>query len=125
MRMTLDRGLEEPAWTAVPEQVEGYFALPPAVILDIDETVLSNHSYHARLVRENRKHDSDLWRQWVLERRAFAVPGALEFAHYAQSRKVTVCYVTNRSHDVEDATRENLRALGFPIEDGRDTIFSR
>jgi acid phosphatase len=39
---------------------------------------------------------------------------------------VTVFYVTNRRYVVEEATRENLKALGFPIDTGgEDTLFTR
>jgi predicted secreted acid phosphatase len=37
----LARGLADPAWTAEPTQA-GASALPPAVVMDIDETVLDN-----------------------------------------------------------------------------------
>ncbi|MCA9015721.1 MAG: hypothetical protein KDA77_10360, partial [Planctomycetaceae bacterium] len=34
--------LNDPCWTAATEQQAGYAQLPPAVILDLDETVLNN-----------------------------------------------------------------------------------
>src|SRR6187399_2796502 len=40
----LDRAMEDPRWTAIPEQAgrPDLAALAPAVILDLDETVLDN-----------------------------------------------------------------------------------
>jgi 5'-nucleotidase (lipoprotein e(P4) family) len=61
----------------------------------------------------------------VEEARAEAVPGALEFCEYAAHRGVTVFYVTNRQDHLLEATRRNLKALGFPLWTHRETIFPR
>ncbi|MCG2606380.1 MAG: hypothetical protein KBO60_25305, partial [Achromobacter sp.] len=49
----LDRAINTPGWDAlVPsERANPPDGLPPAVIVDIDETVLDNSPYQARLVR--------------------------------------------------------------------------
>jgi 5'-nucleotidase (lipoprotein e(P4) family) len=49
----------------------------------------------------------------------------LAFTRYAAERGVTVFYVTNRSHTVEESTRRNLEKLGFPLDAGRDTLLTR
>src|SRR5262249_17172567 len=47
-RIRLDEALTDANWTAVPkEQTGAYQALPPAVILDIDESIVDNSSYQA------------------------------------------------------------------------------
>src|SRR5687767_3909483 len=51
-QIQLDAALKEPRWTAAIEQPGDAAGLPPAVILDIDETVLDNSYYQARLVRD-------------------------------------------------------------------------
>jgi acid phosphatase len=38
---------------------------------------------------------------------------------------VAVFYVTNRRHEVEEVTRQNLEKLGFPLDPTRDSIFTR
>lgn len=128
-RLMLDRGLNDPNWTALLEQAEmdpnDYAGLPPAVIVDVDETVLDNSAYQARLVAQNETYDRASWQDWVREEQADAVPGALSFAKYAQRNGVTVLYVTNRRHEVEPATRRNLRQLGFPLSEERDVILTR
>jgi acid phosphatase len=53
------------------------------------------------------------------------VPGALGFTRHAAERGVAVFYVTNRRSAVEDATRANLRALGFPLDGSVDTVLTR
>ena len=49
-RSNLDRALADTAWTAALEQTNDYALLPPAVMLDIDETVLDNGPYEARII---------------------------------------------------------------------------
>jgi acid phosphatase len=48
-RIRLDQALADPKWTAIlpREQPVGVESLPPAVILDIDETLLDNSGYQA------------------------------------------------------------------------------
>ena len=51
-RQRLAEALSDPAWTAALEQTGNYQQLPPAVILDVDETVLGSSTYSARLIRD-------------------------------------------------------------------------
>lgn len=52
-RLQLDAALADSSWTAAVEQTGDASKLPPAVILDIDETVLDNSYYQARMIRDN------------------------------------------------------------------------
>ena len=124
-REQLDRALADTAWTAALEQTGEFSTLPPAIITDVDETVLSNAPYRARLVKDGVKGRLWLWRGWVEEAQAPAVPGALEFCQYAASRGVTVFYVTNRRKKIEKSTHKNLEALGFPMKEGVDVILTK
>jgi len=124
-RVMLGKGIEDNNWTAAVEQSEDYSHLPPAVILDVDETVLDNSAYQARLEKAGTGWSDEIWNNWVLEMKATAVPGALEFVQYAQNNGVMVFYLTNRSHEHEQATRSNLINLGFPINDQIDTLLTR
>jgi 5'-nucleotidase (lipoprotein e(P4) family) len=123
-RQAIDRALGDPAWTAAVEQNGDFAALPPAVIVDVDETVLDNSAYEAELVVTGALHNPSAWKPWVARAEAAAVPGAVEFARYAASRGVTVFYVTNRGKDEEEATRRNLAALGFPLAETADAVLS-
>lgn len=123
----LDRALTDSTWTAALEQLEegDYHDLPPAVILDVDETVLDNSAYQARLVQHGAEFSRGSWQGWVREEEATPVPGALAFTQYAAQRGVAVFYVTNRRHEVEPATRNNLAAYGFPLPDDEDRVLTR
>lgn len=116
----LDRALADKSWTAL---LPGEGAelqqpdLPPAVIVDIDETMLDNAAYQARLAIDNVPFTDAGWAGWVAERKARPVPGALEFAKTAAAKGVTIVYISNRTHDMMDDTIANLRAYGFPVEE--------
>ena len=117
----LDEALADRSWTAY-NQTGAYQDLPPAVILDLDETALDNSPYEARMVATGTPFDPKTWNTWIAAGVAKAVPGAVEFTTYAASRGVKVFYVTNRSVDQKEATRRNLAALGFPSGGNVDTL---
>jgi len=124
-REKLDLALADPTWTALLEQSEGYESLPPAIIIDLDETVLDNRPFQMRLIREGREFDEEMWNEWVREGRAAAIPGAVEFLLYVQERNVEIFYITNRGHSVEEVTRANLAALGLPLNAEADTLLTK
>lgn len=117
--------LADSSRTAVLEQTGEYRTLPPAVVLDVDETVLDNFPYQARLLETGKSYSSATWSAWVEERAATPVPGALEFTRQAASLGITVFYVTNRRAHLEPATRDNLDALGFPLRTDVDVLLTR
>lgn len=117
-RQQLEAALADPCWDALPESERGNdpCGLPPAIVTDADETLIDNTAFQARRIRDDTGFVYEGWRAWVNERRARALPGAVEFFRDAAERGVTVYYVTNRDHDGEfQATLDNLRALGFPV----------
>ena len=95
--------------------------LKPAVVLDVDETVLDNSPYQARLVRDGKEYDEVTWDAWVAEKKAKAVPGVVDFAKAANAKGVTLVYISNRAVHLKDATIANLKAVGLPVAD--DSVF--
>lgn len=134
----LDEALREPTWTACLEQgdPETYATLPPAVVVDVDETVLDNSAFAARQLRAGATgFDPSAWSAWVREQQAAPVPGALAYLTTATQRGARIVYVTNRRSDGDKAgaasteetdTRRNLARLGFPIveRDGEDVVLT-
>lgn len=117
-RLSLPRALKDKKWTAALEQTGKFKKLPPAIIVDVDETVLNNSPGQARfLVEGNGRYDPAMWMKWTAEKRALAVPGAAEFLREAAAKGVTVFYVTNRGVKEAADTKENLVAQGFPWKD--------
>lgn len=109
--------LRDPQWDALAKEDRTMPAagLPPAVVLDIDETVLDNSPYQARLVKSGGQYDEASWAAWCKEERARAMPGALAFTRYAAEHGIAVIYLSNRAQDLDTATLANLRQLGFPV----------
>jgi 5'-nucleotidase (lipoprotein e(P4) family) len=115
----LDRAIKTPGWDALTKEDRANPAkgLPPAIIVDVDETMLDNSPYQARLIRDGQSYNEATWAEWVKEEAAKPVPGALEFARAASARGVKIFYLSNRAEDLRDATLSNLRKAGFPVKD--------
>ena len=115
-KIRLDQALKDKSWTAAPAEQTGDFKdLTPAIVADADETVLDNSGYQAWMVANGETFNPKTWTKFVNSQTSTAVPGAVEFAKYAESKGVRVFYVTNRTKGEEPATRENMRKLGFPM----------
>jgi len=122
-RIRLDQALEDRNWTAAPkEQTGAYQSLPPAIVLDVDESILDNSGYQAWMALKGTSFDPKTWNAFVNTMTSTAIPGALEFAKYADSKGVKVFYVSNRTAEEEPATRKNLEKLGFPMGGNVDTM---
>ena len=122
-RIRLDEALADKNWTASPaEQKADYQALPPAVILDIDETLLDNSRYQVWMLKNNQSFSTKTWNQFCAAQVSTAIPGALEFTKYADSKGVKVFYISNRGVETEKDTRENMAKLGFPMGGNVDTF---
>jgi 5'-nucleotidase (lipoprotein e(P4) family) len=119
----LDAALKEKNWDAlVPDERGNDIAgLKPAVIMDVDETVLDNSPYQARLIRDGKEFDEVSWDQWVAEKKAKPLPGVVDFAKAASAKGVAILYVSNRAVHLKEATVANLRDAGLPVPD--DSVF--
>ena len=115
----LDIALKEKHWDALVPEERGNAAtgLKPAVVMDVDETVLDNSPYQARLVRDDAEYDEVTWDQWVAEKKAKPLPGVVDFAKAANAKGVTVLYISNRAVHLKEATLANVRAVGLPVAD--------
>ena len=124
-RVRLDQALADKNWTAAPAEQKGsYQGLPPAVILDLDETALDNSGYQAWMATTGQTFAPKTWTDFVNSETALAIPGAVEFCKYAESKKVKVFYVSNRTAEEEPATRRNMEKLGFPMGGNMDTVLT-
>jgi len=122
-RIRLDQALADKGWTAAPAEQKGDFQnLPPAIVLDVDETVLDNSFYQVWMMRANQSFSTKTWNEFCAAQISIAVPGAVEFTKYAESKGVKVFYVTNRGVETEKDTRTNMEKLGFPMGGNVDTF---
>ena len=124
-RMLLE-ALRDPDWTAALEQSPGYRNLPPAVILDIDETVLDNSLSEVEYMqRGTGAFTEEGWDEWVNRAEAPLIPGAADFLKLVEAKGVEAFYVTNREKAQKPKTMENLRNLGLPFADEEHVLMAR
>ena len=94
---------------------------PYSIVLDIDETVLSNIPFQAKMVKDGTAFNPKLWDEWVQKAEATPVAGAKEFLQFADKNKVQIYYISDRTDAQVDATIKNLEAQGLPVQ-GRDHL---
>ncbi len=81
-----------------------------ALVLDIDETTLSNYS---EMVKAGFAYDSKAFGAWVETASAPAIPGTLRLVKEAQKLGVSVIFLTGRDDTQRAATDKNLHTQGF------------
>jgi acid phosphatase len=81
-----------------------------AMVLDIDETSLSNYE---EMVKSGFAYDKAVFHAWVESGKAPAIPGTLRLYREAQRLGVSVFFITGRPGTERAATEENLRVQGF------------
>ncbi|MFQ5937911.1 MAG: 5'-nucleotidase, lipoprotein e(P4) family [Acidiferrobacterales bacterium] len=83
---------------------------PPAIIMDLDETVLDNGAYTVYLLTAGSRHSSDQWRSWNRNNihKISLVPGAKEFIKAVEKENVHVAFISNRSESIRDITTDIL-----------------
>ncbi len=81
-----------------------------ALILDIDETTLSNYD---EMTSADFAYDSARFNAWVDSAQAPAIAGTLSLYKEAQSLGVAVIFITGRTESQRAVTEQNLRNAGF------------
>ncbi|MFN8610534.1 MAG: HAD family acid phosphatase [Vulcanimicrobiota bacterium] len=82
----------------------------PAMVLDIDETVLSNYPH---INEFDFGYIPKEWSAWILRGEAPALNGPRELFRYARQNQVTVFFITGRAEKEREATLKNLGREGF------------
>jgi 5'-nucleotidase (lipoprotein e(P4) family) len=122
-RLRFEQALADNKWTGAPVEQTGDFAnLPPAVVLDIDETALDNSLYQVWMMKANQTFSTKTWNQFCAAQISRAIPGAVEFTRYADSKGVKVFYISNRGIETKADTMKNMEALGFAMGGNVDTF---
>jgi acid phosphatase len=81
-----------------------------ALILDIDETTLSNYD---EMAGADFAYDSARFNAWVDSAQAPAIAGTLRLYKEAQRLGVAVFFLTGRTESQRAVTEQNLRNVGF------------
>ena len=122
----LPRLLADESWSAVPG-FEGNKGLPPAIILDVDQTVLSGVDMQLTMIPFSTQRQYE----WGLSHEATPIRGSVEFIAAAKSMGIEVFFLTNRpcmkyegadgDCPIEQGTIDDLREVG--IETDADHTF--
>ena len=89
----------------------------PAIITDIDETLVNGSAYFSSLTGTDDTHSAERSRYWWNNQVPEILPGALEFIRHAHDLGVDIFYISGRFEDVKPATINILTKLGFPVAD--------
>ncbi len=123
VRKDLPRLLADSSWSALPGQVDAADK-PPAIIFDVDETVVSNARYQESLVHTPYSRFGHF--DWMRRHAAVPVRGAAATIAAARAAGVEVFFVTNRACETfagvpgacpyEDVTIGDLREAGIETD---------
>ncbi len=112
----LPRFVEDKTWDAM----RGHGApssLPAAVILDIDETVVSNVDFQLTFERPFENHKLDTWSSNYQSR---PIAGVRSFVEAARASGVTVFFVTNRPCEMKSGSDDPCPQKQTTIDDIRE-----
>lgn len=87
-----------------------------AVVLDADETVISNLEYQAERGRLGLGFSQESWSAWVARREATPLPGAAAFLNRVRSLGGRIAIVTNRLDSECPDTEAVFRSHSLPFD---------
>jgi len=92
--------------------------LPPAIIMDLDETVLDNSTFQTYLYESGQDYSDPVYNKFVSDYRLSIrlVPGAKDFIDRVESLGIMVAYITNREEVLRQATIESLAQGGANVK---------
>jgi len=104
------------SWTVVPGNPD-VRDLPPAIILDVDETVVSNVDFQLTFERPFANWKLD---EWSARTTATPVPGVAAFVEAARDAGVEVFFVTNRPCEVIEGNPDGCPQKATTVQDIRE-----
>ena len=101
--------------------------LRPAVVMDLDETVIDNSAYQSFLYREKAQSTAQNWEVWEkgYPQEVRLVPGAKAFVDAAEQMSVAVVYISNRGTKNQEGTIAALKHVGLSTEDISNRLLLR
>ena len=105
------------AETQLEVMVNNHKGKAPAVVLDLDETVINNYGNAINDLVTRTGYTKEKFNEWALKEEATIIPGADDFLKKADELGVEIFYITNRYPNEVEATANNLKKLGLPYAD--------
>ena len=87
----------------------------PAVVLDLDETVMDNIPAGAYQITSNKGYNHEDFTEWTGKAECKEIEGASDFINYAKSKGVEIFFVSNRSPEEMSSTIDNLKKLNIEV----------
>ena len=111
----LPRLLADPSWSAVPGH-EGDTGKPPAIILDVDETVVSSVDFEIN----HYPYSSLKHYEWTSSHTAVPIRGVADFVATARESGIEVFYLTNRLCEKFEGNNDTCPQKASTIADIRE-----
>jgi len=86
------------------------------VVMDADETVISNVQFQAEQAAKGEGYSRDAWNAWCERMDATAIPGAIEFLSAVRELGGKIIIVTNRQAPLNEPTVKNLEKVKIPFD---------
>lgn len=87
-----------------------YEGQKPAIVLDIDETTLSNYVYFDEF---DFAYVNRFWAEWVKKAKAPALEGPQKLFNWARDHQVAVFLITGRPERDRQPSERNLKLAGY------------
>ncbi len=97
---------------------------PPAVVMDLDETVVDNAAYQSYLDRENMDYSDAAWERYERDfpGEVKLIPGVKAFINHAEAKGVTVIFLSNRLTKYQESTIKALTRNGISTDHIADRL---
>eukprot|EP00252_Welwitschia_mirabilis_P018497 TRINITY_DN4111_c0_g1_i12.p1 TRINITY_DN4111_c0_g1~~TRINITY_DN4111_c0_g1_i12.p1 ORF type:complete len:323 (+),score=48.21 TRINITY_DN4111_c0_g1_i12:367-1335(+) len=104
----------EAYWSSVIPNIDGL----DAIIMDIDETALSNLPHYASIWQsaislKSQMHNENTWTQWIHQGEAPALTPTLKLYQNLCFRGFSMVFITSRHENFRNATEKNLLNAGY------------
>jgi acid phosphatase len=81
-----------------------------AIVLDVDETSLSNLKYELQM---DFGYTSSTWSEWKSKSQATPIFPTLQLYTWAQSKKLALFFITGTTEDLRESMKANLLNAGY------------
>lgn len=99
----------ESYWSSVIPNVDGF----DAVLMEIDETALSNVPYYNSFQLRSQLHNESAWNHWIEQAKAPALTDTLKLYQKLQTSGLALIFLTRRHENQRSSTVKNLLLAGY------------